>query len=493
MGSALLMALGAGRLSAQRREFDLPAATPATEDRPLPINLPTALKLAGATPLDISLASRRLEAAAAQLDRANALWLPTITLGADYFRHDGRLQDIVGEVFPTSRSALMVGAGPTMVFAMTDAIYAPLAARQVMRARQSDIEAARNDSLLAVAEAYFSVQQARGELAGALDSLRRSSDLVRRVEKLAGGLTPGVEKNRALSEQARRRQAVELAYERWQVASADLNRLLRLQPGSLLEPTEAPQLRVEVVDTDRPVDELIVVGLSHRPELASQQAIVQATVARLSQEKIRPLIPSVLIRGAATNPAGTLSTGYFGGGVNDSLSNFGARNSVDVQVLWELQNLGFGNRAAVKERAAENQQAMIQLFRVQDTVAAEVAQAHAQARRSRQRVRDAEDEVANALVTAEKNLEGLSQTRRVGEVLVLVFRPQEAVAAVQSLDQAYRSYFGAVADFNRAQFRLYRAIGRPADCLAPIPDDGRSPESTPQVFLLAPVAVDGSP
>jgi hypothetical protein len=47
-----------------------------------------------------------------------------------------------------------------------------------------------------------------------------------------------------------------------------------------------------------------------------------------------------------------------------------------------------------------------------------------------------------------------------------VFRPQEAVAAVAALDQAYRDYFAAVGDQNRAQFQLYRALGHPAQCLA---------------------------
>ena len=113
----------------------------------------------------------------------------------------------------TSRSSLLLGAGPQAVVSTADAVFAPLAARQVARATQFDAQTSRNDTTLSVAVAYFNVQQARGELTGALDSLRRASDLVRRVEKLAEGLTPGVEKNRALSEQARRRQAVELAYE----------------------------------------------------------------------------------------------------------------------------------------------------------------------------------------------------------------------------------------------------------------------------------------
>src|SRR5262245_58234176 len=58
-------------------------------DKPLPINLPTALQLAGVQPLDIAIASQRIQAAAAQLKEAKVLWLPTFYLGGDYFRHDG--------------------------------------------------------------------------------------------------------------------------------------------------------------------------------------------------------------------------------------------------------------------------------------------------------------------------------------------------------------------------------------------------------------------
>ncbi len=442
----------------------LPAVPPAqAEGRPLPINLPTALQLANARPIDIALASQRLQVAAAQLDRADILWLPTLYLGVDYARHDGQIQDVAGNVFTTSKSSFMVGAGPGLSFAVTDALYAPLVARQVVRARKADVQTARNDSLLAVAEAYFGVQQARGELAGALDARRRAEDILRRAEKLVpGGRIPAVEVNRVKTEYARRRQAAEAAAERWQTASADLARVLRLDPAALVEPAEPPQLRVDLIDPDRSADDLIPLALTNRPELGSQRAVVEATLARLRQEKIRPLVPSVLLRGNATNPAGTLSSGSFGGGINSSLSNFGGRNSLDLQLVWEFQNLGFGNRATVRERQAESQVAMLEVFRTQDRVAAEVVQALAQAKRAASRARDAEEGVRNAVVTADTNLEGLGQTLRAGESLLLVFRPQEVVASVQALDQAYRDYYAAVADANRAQFRLYRALGQPA-------------------------------
>jgi outer membrane protein TolC len=220
------------------------------------------------------------------------------------------------------------------------------------------------------------------------------------------------------------------------------------------------------------VDELIPVALMNRPELAAQQALVQATLERLRQERLRPLIPSVLLRGASTNPAGTLAGGYFGGGRNGTLSNFGARSDFDVQLLWEFQNLLAGNKARVKERRAENQLSVLELFRLQDRVAAEVAQAYAQAQSAASRLGKAENGLKDAVESANLNFKGLGQTKSAGgKVIFLVIRPQEVVAAIQALALAYNDFYGAVADYNRAQFRLYRALGQPAQFLT-----GQGPE-----------------
>jgi outer membrane protein TolC len=441
--------------------------SPEAGERPLPINLPTALELANARAIDIALASQRIQIAAAELQRAKVLWLPTVYIGADYYRHDGQIQDTPGNILGTSKSSFIAGAGPAAVFALTDAIFAPLAARQVVQARQASLQAATNDTLLAVAEAYFNVQQARGELAGAEDAAGRARELVRRAEALSTkGLVPPVEAVRARTELGDRVQDVETAREHWRVASAELTRVLRLDASALVEPLEPPQLRVTLVPLDRPVDDLIPVGLTNRPELAAHQALVHATLERLRQERIRPLAPSVLLRGASTGIFGTLAGGYFGGGTNDKLSNFGARGDFDVQILWEFQNLGLGNRALVNQRRAENQAAVLELFRTQDRVAAEIAQAYAQAQSAERRAKEAESQVQDALESVEKNFEGLGQTRQAGNLILLVIRPQEVVAAVQALERAYSRYYVAVADYNRAQYRLYRAMGQPAQSLA---------------------------
>ena len=48
--------------------------------------------------------------------------------------------------------------------------------------------------------------------------------------------------------------------------------------------------------------------------LARRAPELELPLARLKQEKLRPLVPSLAVRSASTNPAGTLGYGAFGGG-----------------------------------------------------------------------------------------------------------------------------------------------------------------------------------
>ena len=158
------------------------------------------------------------------------------------------------------------------------------------------------------------MQQARGEMAGG-HTVAQANELVRRVTDLAPGLTPLLEVNRARSELASRKQALIAAQERWRTAGAELTRLLRLPPGAVVDPIEPPHLDISLIDTNQAIDELIPIALTNRPELASKQAQVQFTLQRLKQERQRPLLPSVLLRGDSTSPGGTLSPAT-GGGVS---------------------------------------------------------------------------------------------------------------------------------------------------------------------------------
>src|SRR4029077_14514438 len=101
-------------------------------------------------------------------------------------------------------------------------------------------------------------------------------------------------------------------------------------------------------------------------------------------------------------------------------------------------------------------------FRVQDMVAADVTRAQARLQSATARVTQADRSLRNAIIAFNGNFEGLGQTRRFGDVLVLINRPQEVVFALQLMKQSFDQYFTTVAEYNKAQFELFHALGYPA-------------------------------
>ena len=116
-------------------------------------------------PLDIAAATVEVQQGLAVLLQAKVLWVPNLNAGVDYSRHDGVQQNIfTGGIFQKGRQSFFVGGGPSLNVALTDAIYEPLAQRRVVASREANVQTARNDALLAVSQAYFTLQDARGRL-----------------------------------------------------------------------------------------------------------------------------------------------------------------------------------------------------------------------------------------------------------------------------------------------------------------------------------------
>ena len=174
----------------------LPAPTLEPGEEGLVISLPAALRLTDAGAWDIIIATQQLQVAAAQLQGANVLWLPTITSGFDYQYHSGPVQAVDGSVSNISHSNMYVGGSPLAIFAITDAIFTPLSARQVVRAQEANVQAARNDTATDMAQIYYQLLEAEADLASILDVDRRAaagSGYKFKAESLAPGLIPDVE------------------------------------------------------------------------------------------------------------------------------------------------------------------------------------------------------------------------------------------------------------------------------------------------------------
>jgi outer membrane protein TolC len=431
-------------------------------DLRFPINLATALRLADARPLIVAAAQASVWVAEAELTRAKLLWVPTLNLGFDYIRHDGGGPDFNKGVM-TAPSANFFYAGGALwgTLSASDAIFQPLVARQTLNAAHWDVQTAKNDAVLRVADAYFRVHQHRGNYAGYLYCVGRGRDLADRVEQLSAELVAKVEVDRARNMLAELELRATRERRQWRVASADLTEVLRLDPRAVVVPLEHDHAQLTLIDPGRPLDELMPIALTNRPELASHQAMVRAMTEAIRREKWRPLLPNVHLNGFQT-PYEMIQAGIFGLGPNSSLNQWSGRLDFSVQPLWQLEGLGIGNLARIKQQRGMESGAMIAFFKAQDGVAADVTRAQARVQAAAAQVYQADRTLRTAIITFNGTFEGLQETSRLGTVLVLINRPQEAVFALQLMGVAFEEYFATVAEYNRAQFELFHALGYPA-------------------------------
>lgn len=214
-------------------------------------------------------------------------------------------------------------------------------------------------------------------------------------------------------------------------------------PSIQLAPQEPVIIPINMTPLVARLPELIVTGLSNRPELAESRHLVGAAVERLRSEVNAPLIPSVLLG---------LSYGGNGGGLGDDISNYNDRMDFDAVAYWEVRNLGWGEQAARNEARARVEQARWREVRILDQVASEVAESYAQVISRRAQI-----EVAQAGIAVAEE----SYRRNIDRTLNAEGLPIEALQAIQALDSAQRQYVRSVADYNRAQFSLQRALGWP--------------------------------
>jgi outer membrane protein TolC len=279
----------------------LPA--PASTEAPLvpgqviqPIDLTSALRLAGARDLDIATARQHVLAALGDLDEARALWLPSLFTGPTYYRLDGQVQSITGQVVNTSRNSLFIGTTAALansfpasppgsgfpplntlsgVLRLSDALYGTRAARRAVAANEAGVQVATNNTLLAVSEAYFDLQLAAGTLAIAREAAGNAAvleSIARSYAESGAGLE--ADHRRSLTELRSRRRSIRLAVGQLEIASASLVRPHLLDPHIVIAPVEPAETVIRLVADDVPLDDLICYGWRNRPELERARELV---------------------------------------------------------------------------------------------------------------------------------------------------------------------------------------------------------------------------
>ena len=462
------------------RRGEIGPATPGPLDRlgaPLvpgqtiqPIDLASALRLAGARDLDIATARQQVLRALGELDQARGLWLPSLFTGPTYYRLDGQVQAINGQVQTVDRGSLFLGTTASLansfpaappgsgfpplnslsgVLRISDAIYGTRAARRVIAANEAGVKVATNNALLAVSEAYFDLQLAAGTLAIAREAAG-NADVLAGITGTYARSGAGLEADdrRIRTELRTRRGAIRAAVGQLEVASANLVRPLLLDPHLVLAPVEPAEAVIRLLPDELPLDDLICQGWRNRPELERARELVEAAVLRLKQARLRPFVPSVALSYAG---------GGFGGGPGSFFGNFSTRGDFAASLFWDLRGLGLVDRGVIRGAEAQRRTADLDLVRVQAQVANDVVAAYKARAAAADWMNEARQSVSEAIESLSLNLTNI----RRGAGLPGATRPIEVLQPIQALAQARADYLNAVLAYNRAQFRLYRALGRP--------------------------------
>jgi len=440
-------------------EPNLALSVPAAEAE-YPIDLTTALRLAEAENPLIAEARQRIGELVAHQQRAMALMLPSLNLGANLHMHAGNLQRSSGRILKLNETSLYFGggagavaSGPPLIPAvnivghLSNAIFEPLAARRRVEASRRDAAATANAILLEVSELFFDLQAAEAELQARRETAAEEAEVARLTRAYAdAGQGRYADAERAATELRMIELEVRQAEEAAAVGSARLAHRLHLDQTVRVRPVVPEVELLTLVDPTVPLPDLIQTALNGRPEISARAADVEAAEIHHRQELYRPFLPTIFIG---------FSAGAFGGGSNltpPQLSGFAGRTDFDVGAFWTLRNLGAGNLGRQKQRRAQVGEAIAARQLAIATTRNEVGAAFAQAAAARHRVDLATERLASAKDGFRQDFLRIENT---------VGRPIELVDSLRLLNDARVDRIRAAADYNKAELRLFVSLGSP--------------------------------
>ena len=412
-----------------------------------PIDLPTTLRLAGAQNLDIQIAREALKEAQANRVSAIEQFFPWLAPGIAYHRRDGMAQAVpAGTVSDTHFDSYAPGVTVVAQIVLGEAIYNALAAKQLSRAAGEALEAQCQDSTLSAAQAYFDLVKTKALVEVAKQSLETSQDYQQQLhEAVAVGIAFKGDELRVQTQTEIYQITLRQGLERQRVAAASLAQILHLDPAVELVPQDTGMTSLTLFDTTAPLDALVQRAVRLRPELKQSQALVSATRDATDGAVYGPLIPAV---------GAQVFAGGLGGGHDNEPSNFGASEDYLVGLSWRIGPGGLFDFGRINASNARLAAVQLGAAKLHDTITAQVVDNLA-------RVQSLSDQIALArqsLATADETLRLTRARKQYGVGIVL-----EDIQAQQSLNQARSDYFTTVAEFNKAQYGLNRAVGGPPE------------------------------
>lgn len=429
---------------ASRKKAELTVAVPAVGATNVQlIDLATALRLAGAQNLDVQIARERLAEAKANHSVAMSQFFPWLSPGIGYRRHEDRLQDVVGNVFDADKQSYLAGGALSAQWDFGEALYRTLAAKQLANAASHALDAQRQDSALAAAQGYFELLFAQTAVGVADDAVRISENYLEQVQRaVEAGIAFKGDELRVQVQRERNRLTRQQAFEQQRVAGARLAQTLHLDPAVELRAVESELVPLSLMATNTVLNALVQEAFANRPEVKQGQSLIAAAEKSRNGVVYGPWIPAL---GAQA------FVGWLGGGRGTGSGNFGPSEDYALTLGWRIGPGGLFDTS--RKRSAESRLHVTELGqeKLRDEIARQVIEAFTRLQSLAEQIVTVE----RALKAAEKSLQLAQERKQFGVGIVL-----ETIQAEQDLTRARLDYAKAIADLDRAQYALSKAIGK---------------------------------
>jgi len=423
-----------------------PEPTPLSHGSPPPlfrevvgIDFDTTVRVAIADAVEVQRARLQVERAAGRYEGTVGALVPGLSPNALFEQVDGSVRGIDGPLLTGDFHSVAVGVLLRWVLDPGRAIHEVVAARRQVEVAEHTERHARQTVLCESARAFFELACRRERYLAARHALRTEEERSRLINSRAQvGLATPADRLNASGELMRRKaeeiNSLAALYE----SSIALASNLRLDPAVTLVPTQGSVRRLDLVDDNLSIEDLLAISLTWREDLQSARArlgIAKSDWNAASWAAFGPKFDLGVQQGAIRS------------GTTERSFSWQEQRRFTAGAGW---NLSLAAAGLLKVARASEREAFLDLVASLERVRAEVV-----------RARQACTSAAQLLPLSQQRAAAAEETLRATSVGVRLGTQLEAdrLAALQSFERARVEALEAVAQYNMAQIELLAALG----------------------------------
>ncbi len=420
-----------------------PPALPPENGKILPISLDTVLRLAQDQNGKVALAREKVNEAFAEAELAGRKWLPEMTFGPGFLRHEGGIQDFTGGLIHSSYGSLVAGIGLQGKLDLREAAYQKIQSQRAIWQKRGELSKLSSETLLEAATTYVDLLTALASEAISRNMEQRLRQLLKQAQTLAN-VDPGVrvEAVRIEAELASQQQTSRMLRQGASAAQAKLIYLLGLDPDTELMVLERQLTVFHLVDAARPLEQLVAQAQNQGPGVREMEGLLALIESlRCKSKGLQTLLPTF---------EANVGEGAFGAGPGASLA-WDNRFDLWVQARWNLTNL-------------------LNMKQQQNLLRTKTQQLHLSYQELRAKLTMGVHEAREAILSNLEQIQlGKQQIQHAQEAYDLSdYRlrnnirgrtPSEVLMAIGSLGRAQFRYLESLRDHDKAQMRLFVLLG----------------------------------